>query len=539
MSNLNLPATFQAEPDDGDPWIGYIRVSTWKEEKISPELQKAAILDWARRTGRQIIDWVIDLDATGRNFKRKIMKAIERVEGREARGIAVWKYSRFGRDRTGNAINLARLESIGGRLESATEQIDATTAIGRFQRGMILEFSAFESDRAGEQWKETHDHRRSIGLPATGRQRFGYVWHPRYDRMTGKLQKEWYEADPKLSPHIERLYYRKIGYQGAPRDGFAPLGAWLNLRGYLTNRGNPWTANSVQRFMDTGFAAGLLRLHAPDCGCRQISKCRNYIYVDGAHDGIITPEVWEMYQDHREETKTTPPRARNPVYPLSGLLRCNGCRHCLAHIRGGTTGKTVNGYAVRCNHQAQTQGTGCNGVRATRARAEEAVRDFLAREVARGVDNAPPTAPERTDIAAERAAATRERARLAAELEKLTAGLARLQADRAVNPDDYGPGVYEAARDRIKQQHATAQAALERCTELETTPVREDYTVLVVGLLDEWETLLHSEKNGLLKQVLRRVVGHRVERDGKRPTARFEMHPVWEPDPWAEPIPDL
>lgn len=114
-----IPDTFLGSTlADLEPWIGYIRVSTWKEEKISPELQKEAITQWARRTRRRIVAWIEDLDVSGRTFKRKIMQAIEHVEARRARGIAVWRYSRFGRDRVGNAINLARLEDIGGRLES-------------------------------------------------------------------------------------------------------------------------------------------------------------------------------------------------------------------------------------------------------------------------------------------------------------------------------------------------------------------------------------------------------------------------------------
>ncbi|MFC8915172.1 recombinase family protein [Streptomyces sp. NPDC057116] len=103
-------------------------------------MQETAIEDWARKTKRRIIGWIVDLDATGRNFKRKIMHGVEAVEARFARGIALWRYSRFGRNRTGNALNLARLEYAGGRLESATEPVDAGTVIGEFQREMIFAF---------------------------------------------------------------------------------------------------------------------------------------------------------------------------------------------------------------------------------------------------------------------------------------------------------------------------------------------------------------------------------------------------------------
>lgn len=80
-----------------------------REDMISPETQKASIEEYARRSGRRIIDWVEDLDRTGRNFTRKITGAIDRVADGQAEEIVVWKYSRFGRTRPVNAEYLDRL----------------------------------------------------------------------------------------------------------------------------------------------------------------------------------------------------------------------------------------------------------------------------------------------------------------------------------------------------------------------------------------------------------------------------------------------
>ncbi|MBB5121149.1 hypothetical protein AF335_01870 [Streptomyces eurocidicus] len=101
--------------------------------------------------------------------------------------------------------------------------------------------------------------------------------------------------------------------------------------------------------------------------------------------------------------------------------------------------------------------------------------------------------------------------------------------------DDYPEGAYEAARDRIKQQSDTAEALLAKVAAVEATPDVTDYQPLIVGLLDEWETLTAGERNGILRQLLRRVAVYRVQREGKvRAASRLELHPVWEPDPWAD-----
>ncbi|MGW3511216.1 recombinase family protein [Streptomyces sp. NPDC000994] len=533
-----LPQQRPAVDDDGEPWIGYIRVSTWREEKISPELQETALRAWAARTGRRLLEpLVIDKDATGRNFKRRIMGAIQRVEGGEARGIAVWKFSRFGRDRAGVALNLARLERIGGRLESATEDVDATTATGRFNRDILFAVAALESDRAGEQWKDAHKWRRSHGLPATGGTRLGYIWHPRKlpdPNQPGKfiLQDERYEPDPKAGPDVEHLYTRKVS-----GDGYATLAAWLNTLGHRTSTGALWQADSVRRMMDAGFPAGLLRIHDPSCGCDYTAnggRCTRWIHIDGAHEPLITPELWERYEEHRKTTKATTPRARRPVYPLTGLMRCGTCRGDAAASSARRKGQQIRGYAYMCSARSHAGTTVCDrGVWVQRLIVEDEVRTWVAKEAAPGID-ATPSAPLPAPAPAvdERALAARDRARLQVEADKLSAALVNLRVDRAANPDEYGPGEYEAARDRIREQQRANTAAMERLAVVETTPHRADYQRVMLDLNDAWDHMNPQELNSLLRQIARRVVVTREGRGSDR--TRVDVHPIWEPDPWAD-----
>jgi site-specific DNA recombinase len=291
-----LRAVREAGSDDEPvPAIGYIRVSTWKEEKISPELQRKTIKEWARRRNRVIVRWIEDLDKTGRNFKRKIMEAIVSVERGEACEIAVWKYSRFGRSRHGVAINLARVERIGGQLESATEEVDATTAAGRFHRGMLFEVAAFESDRACEQWKETHEWRREHGLPAAGGQRAGYTWYRRIG-PDGRPQEERYEPND-AGPAYGGLFLRYVN-----GEGYMPLADWLNRNGYKNTRGKSWTHESLRWYMDSGFAAGLLHVHRPDT-CQGLEepckKWAHYIHIPGAHKPLIEDDMQKAQLEAR------------------------------------------------------------------------------------------------------------------------------------------------------------------------------------------------------------------------------------------------
>jgi DNA invertase Pin-like site-specific DNA recombinase len=534
VTKLDIPATFQGSPpdEDGEPWLAYIRVSTWKEEKISPELQRDAISQWARRTGRRIVGWIEDLDVSGRHFKRKIMQCIERVEAGEVRGVAVWRYSRFGRDRTGNAINLARLQQAGGELESATEPVDASTAIGRFQRGMILEFAAFESDRAGEQWKETHDHRRyKLHLPAHGRRRFGYIWHRRYDAATGKVQKERYEPDPITGPVAADLYRDYVAGLG-----FGVLCGKLNRAGHRTTQGRVWQTETLSRYMDSGFAAGLLIVHNPECRCRKTDgHCMNRVYIQGAQEELIDFDLWQSYRQRRKEIAATAPRSRTGIYELTSLVKCAECRLGTSLNTARREGGNQPGYSYRCSLRAKSGATACGGILIQRLDVEKEVFKWLKDEAAAGIDAAPPSensAPER-DLAAEQAANITARARAQAEVDKQRSALARLRADHAADPEDFGPGEYEEAADLIRKKRAEAQALLDSIPEAEPLPDRAEFVPLVVGTVAEWRTLETRERNMMLRKLIRRVA---ITRNGPgTENHKIEVHPLWEPDPWPAP----
>ncbi|WP_424862141.1 recombinase family protein [Streptomyces sp. MMS24-I29] len=520
-----------------EPYIGYIRVSMWREEAISPELQRKAIQAWAARTGRRIIDWVIDLDKTGRNFKRRIMSAIERVEQGEARGIAVWKYSRFGRNDSGIAVNLARIEHVGGQLQSATEEIDARTAVGKFYRKILFDLAVFESDRAGEQWKETHQWRRDHGLPATGGKRLGYIWTPRRvpdPERPGQwiTQDERYDPDPRAVDDVIELYRRKID-----RAGYGGLAGWLNTMGYTTGGGRPWGASSLRRYMDAGFAAGLLRIHDPECGCDYTAAAhgcaRNrWTHIPGAHPAIISPDLWEAYTRHRAEQRARTPRSRNPVYPLTGLMRCGACRRDAGATSARRRGQQILGYAYMCATHYKAGKTICKtGVWVQRAVVEDEVLRWLESEAAPGIDAAPPTeiAPP---VDRARADAARAHAHARSQHDEATAALQRLAVDAAKDPRRYPPGVFEAARDQLVAEQQQWAAEMQKHQAIEETPTRETFRPVVVGLVAEWKVLDVMERNQLLRRVLRRVV---ITREGRGSSmTRVECHPVWEPDPWVD-----
>lgn len=487
------------------PVIGYIRVSAWFEEKISDEIQKLSIQEGARRKGRTVVRWVIDLDATGRNFKRRIMEAIGAVETGDAEGareIWVWKYSRFGRNRHGVAVNLARVEQAGGQLLSATEEVDATTATGRFTRGMLFEIAAFESDRIGEQWRETHDYRRVHGLPSTGGERFGYIREQRLV-VDGILQRaESYEPDQATAEILLEAFRN----YSSGKLTFMPLARMLNanrIYNPAARAGTGWSAQSLIYYMDSGFPAGLLHVHRSDIACPQRADCpkprEHYGFIPGAQPAILRDDDWAAYLERREQRKRLPPRARLPLYPFSGMVKCGLCS-------GGTSTFSAmgrRGYGYRCTAKYTSVRGDCAGTSVPTAVIEAEVKRWLGKASAQ-VDRAlagtivRPKAVAPSDTQA-------QRERLGGELVKLQTALDRASMSSAMG--DMPRENYLRVRDELQGKRSALEVQLkELAAEEEPSQAAwESRRAVLRKLSTEWEVMSVSSKRDLLMAALSEV----------------------------------
>jgi DNA invertase Pin-like site-specific DNA recombinase len=302
--------------------IAIIRVSDEGgrgEQLLSPDLQLASIERDAPRRGWKIVDVVEAVDQSGSQrhsaWWPTLDRQIERVESGAVDGIVAWKYSRFARSRIRWAIAVDRIESAGGILESATEELDATTSAGRFQRGVLAEVNAFQAEQIGESWKETHANRLARGLPTSGRPRFGYT----YARETG------FTPDPITGPVLAETYRRYVA-----GEGFHLLVRWLASTGtrpvdYGHGSKGEWSVTTLRRVLDSGFGAGLLNKHDPECRRKHAStgKCRNRIFLPGAHEPVIDEATWRKYRSARAERgRPQAARSERSPYLLTGQIYC-------------------------------------------------------------------------------------------------------------------------------------------------------------------------------------------------------------------------
>jgi DNA invertase Pin-like site-specific DNA recombinase len=494
-------------PTDLLPAVGYIRVSMAREEMISPELQRTAIEKKAHGDGAYIAEWIEELDISGRGFGRKgVQRAIELVSGGTVRRVYVWKYSRFGRNAVGVGMNVEKMEEAGGRLAlvSATEHVDASTAVGKFTRGMLWQIDEFQSNVIGEQFKETHARRHRNGLPHSGGARFGYLYHrPTIRTLAYTINcpqgcgpgecEAGYVPDPATRDVVAGMY-------AAYNSGLSVLkiSVDLNGRGFTHTTGRPWNQRNVRRFMDTGFAAGRLRVHDPACDCGQAATCQNKILIPGAHPQILAAgdeeaeEIWQEYLRQRERRAYLPPRVETPSYPLAGLVRCGRCKGPMnAHSHVDKQGVKHPGWMYDCALYKRSRE--CEGSWMARHRVEDVVLawlDMLAGDtVWRGE-------VERKISAVRDQGAVRRR--LIREAEQLEEALGRItvQFGMGTVTDD----AYKAAERQITGRRAEIGTALEKLVPepVAATPPFE----VAAALADKWLTLPVTVKRPMLGQLI-------------------------------------
>jgi DNA invertase Pin-like site-specific DNA recombinase len=498
--------------------IGYLRVSTAREDMLSPELQEDALTGWARANNRRIVAWLRDLDHTGRDFaRRKVAQGIAAIEAGEAAEIGVYRYDRWGRNAVDSLANCRRVEMAGGAVVSATEPLDPETAIGRYNRTNAFALAEMQSDLIGEGWTAVHKRRVAGGLPAAGTPRFGYVRLGRipdpvrahvYRRDMEDPAGERYVPDPRTGPILAGLYERYVKGEG-PRS----LARFLNEQGILTARGGPWSRQSVMQVLASGFAAGLLRAHDGGCKCgRSAHQCPKAAYYPGRHEAVITPETWRAFLERRSQRREAPSRAREPVYPLSGLL-CHGGR-CGARLTI-TYNYGTPGWGYRCPRRGEQND--CDGVFVRRHVAEERVLEWLGR-LAADIDAIP--------VAGARSRAVRRAsgqvARFAAEETRARNALARLLANRALDPDTPARA-YEEARAGLMARLEAAQARVRQARDAESANAGAAVPV-ARPLMEEWDTFTAAERREGLGKLIRRIDVHRT---GYRKPPRIEIVPVW------------
>lgn len=322
--------------------VAYVRVSDVgdREKLASPDIQMDSIVEMAKRKGLRIVDVVFDIDETGTSFEnRSVSLVLDCIRAGLYRKIALWKWSRWGRELEQSLYWTRMAKLAGGEVLSATEEFDETPA-GLLARNMTLAVADHQSKVIGETWKSVHKARRKRGLPTSGHQRFGYT----------KLEDE---KDIRITDEgLAIIYVPKPGEKEILADAYdrfvsgttmGELTRDFNAAGHKTTMGNQWTPQALKAMLDTGFAAGYIRERSQPNG-KTVNTIAGYdVWWRGSHEPLISEDLWQSYLAKRKANAELPPRSRKAAHALSSLLFCGVCGYRLVtrYCGRGTTHQWV------------------------------------------------------------------------------------------------------------------------------------------------------------------------------------------------------
>lgn len=299
----------------------YIRVSTGKQEELSPDAQKRLLLEYASKN--QIIvpkeHIYIEGGISGRKaekrpkFKEMIAQAKSKSHPFDV--ILVWKFSRFARNQEESIVYKSMLQRDNVEVISISEPL----ADGPF--GTLIERII--------EWMDEYYSIRLSGEVTRG--------------MTENAMRGNFQARPPLG-------YRSPGFRQIPvivpeeaeivrlifnlytekKMGIFEITRYLNEHGYQTARKKNFQRRSVTYILKNPTYIGKTIWNQRDQNQKMRDKSE-WIIADGKHEPIISAEQFQKAQERMASTYKPPYQKPSALchHWLSGLLKCSTCGRTL------------------------------------------------------------------------------------------------------------------------------------------------------------------------------------------------------------------
>lgn len=391
---VQISHTFYKGDDTMEPLkyaYGYVRVSTGKQDELSPESQERLLKDYAKSNNIVLLDTFFEHGISGRRadkrpeFQRMIGMAKSKEHPVDL--ILVWKFSRFARNQEESIVYKSLLKK-----QNNVDVVSISEPLIDGPFGSLIERII--------EWMDEYYSIRLSGEVLRG--------------MTEKAMREGYQTAPPLGYNavgegkpftINEEKYKIVNlifdeYDNRNSD-FTKIARKLNALHYLTQRGKPFEARSIKRILQNPFYYGLV-------------TWRDISFI-GSHEVRLTKEQFEQRMD-KMQRNFKPARRRDVStckHWLSGLIKCGYCGATLAWNGG-------NPHSPGFQCWQYSKGMHKESCSLSASKATAAVYEYF-EQILSGMDfnykyHAPET-PQKID----------RRAQLMEELEKLSTREARIR----------------------------------------------------------------------------------------------------------------
>ncbi|MCI5917741.1 MAG: recombinase family protein [Roseburia sp.] len=322
----------------------YIRVSTDKQEELSPDAQKRLLIDYAKANNIDVpMQYIfIENGISGRHADKRPefqkMIGLAKSKDHPVDVILVWKFSRFARNQEESIVYKSLLKKNNVDVISISEPL-VDGPFGSLIERIIEWMDEYYSIRlSGEVMRGMSENalRGNYQAPAP----VGY-------KSVGSKQPPVIDTETAIIP----LTCRKMFLEDnkSPRS----IAQYLNACGYKTKRGNLFDARGVIYILVNPFYAGKNRWNLSERG-RRLKDPSEVIYSDGNWEPLWSYDDYKKMAAKVEATRlrnanTGRKSKRDSAYAnhwLMSIMRCSRCGKSLAfQNRNGVPGYNCWSYA--------------------------------------------------------------------------------------------------------------------------------------------------------------------------------------------------
>lgn len=300
----------------------YIRVSTDKQEELSPDAQLRLLMDYAKNNHTDIpMEYIFqDNGISGRKANKRPafqqMIALAKSKEHPIDTIIVWKFSRFARNQEESIVYKSLLKKNNVDVVSVSEPL----IDGPF--GSLIERII--------EWMDEYYSIRLSGEVMRGMTQNALRGHYQGDAPIG-YQSPGNKKPPKKDPKTIQIpiMMKDLLLSGS---SLLQIARKLNEHGYRTKHGNLWDARGVRYVLENPFYAGISRWNYTNRG-RQLKPADEVIYTKGNWEPLWDKATLEEIKKHlaMNMRKTKSRDVSAAKHWLSGLLICSSCGGTLAY----------------------------------------------------------------------------------------------------------------------------------------------------------------------------------------------------------------
>lgn len=300
----------------------YIRVSTGKQEELSPESQKDKLLEYAAAHNIFVPEEYIFFEngISGRKADKRPkfqhMIALAKKKERTFDVILVWKFSRFARNQEESIVYKSMLKRDNVDVVSISEPL-ADGPFGSLIERIIEWMDEYYSIRLSGDVFRGMTKKAQIG---------GYQARPPLGYRT-----PGHKMDPVIVPE-EAEIVKMIFNMYADGKPMFDIARHLNSIGAKTARGKNFERRSIDYILKNPTYIGKVRWNRTKNDTNEIKPEEEWIITDGNFEPIISNDLWNAVQDRINKEYT--PRYQKPAairkHYFSGIVKCSACGRSLS-----------------------------------------------------------------------------------------------------------------------------------------------------------------------------------------------------------------